>query len=97
MNISLQAVLKKLLLLFLVITGFYYAKVFLMPLCFGGILATLFLPFCSWLQQMYDITCLQNAHPGGDGLVLYPYLVGQKNCVPALFYHFVAVSLVPPL
>lgn len=51
MTINLNTPLKKLLLLFLVVLGLYYAKVFLMPLCFGGILATLFLPFCNWLQQ----------------------------------------------
>jgi predicted PurR-regulated permease PerM len=44
-------VIKKLLLLFLVFAGLYYAKVFLMPLCIGGVLATLFLPFCNWMEK----------------------------------------------
>lgn len=51
MTITLNSVIKKLLLLFLVIAGLYYAKVFLMPLCFGGILATLFLPMSNWLER----------------------------------------------
>lgn len=45
------AAVKKMLLLFLVFAGVYYAKVFLMPLCIGGILATLFLPFCNWMEK----------------------------------------------
>lgn len=51
MSISLTSVIKKLLLLFLVIVGLVYVKVFLMPLTIGGILATLFLPFCHWLEK----------------------------------------------
>lgn len=51
MTISINAVIKKLLLLFLVIAGLYIGKVFLMPLCLGGILATLFLPLSNWLQN----------------------------------------------
>lgn len=51
MTTSLTAVIKKLLVLFLVISGLYFAKNFLMPLCIGGILATLFLPFCNWLEK----------------------------------------------
>ena len=51
MTITSTSIIKKLLLLFLIIAGLYYAKVFLMPLCIGGILATLFLPFCNWLQK----------------------------------------------
>lgn len=50
MNLSITAVIKKILLLFLIITSLIYAKVFLMPLTIGGILATLFLPFCHWLE-----------------------------------------------
>lgn len=46
-----SVVLKKLLLLFLVIAGIYFAKDFLMPLAIGGILATLFLPFCNWMER----------------------------------------------
>ncbi len=64
MTITLTTIIKKLLLLFLVIAGLYFAKVFLMPLCFGAILATLFLPFCNWLQRkkipkfLAVVTCL---------------------------------------
>lgn len=42
--------LQKLALVFLIILGLYFAKDFLIPLCIGGILATLFLPFCNWMQ-----------------------------------------------
>ena len=42
---------KKLLLVFLVIAGLYFAQEFLIPLCIGGILATMFLPFCNWMQR----------------------------------------------
>jgi predicted PurR-regulated permease PerM len=51
MTLSATSVIKKLLLLFLVIAGAYYAKEFLMPLTIGGILATLFLPFSQWLER----------------------------------------------
>lgn len=51
MTTSLTSVIKKLLVLFLVFSGFYFAKDFLMPLCVGGILATLFLPFCNWMEK----------------------------------------------
>lgn len=43
-------ILKKLLLLFLVISGLYFAKAFLMPVAIGGIIAMLFLPFCKWME-----------------------------------------------
>jgi predicted PurR-regulated permease PerM len=45
------SIIKKLTLLFLVVGGLIFAKPFLMPLCIGGILATLFLPFCNWMEQ----------------------------------------------
>ena len=51
MTTSSISIIKKILLLFLVVAGLYYAKVFLMPLCIGGILGTLFLPFCNWMQK----------------------------------------------
>lgn len=51
MTTSTTSVIKKLILFFLIIIGLYYAKIFLMPLCIGGILATLFLPFCNWLEE----------------------------------------------
>lgn len=51
MTVSLSSVIKKLLLLFLIFAGLYFAKKFLIPLCIGGILATLFLPFCNWMER----------------------------------------------
>jgi predicted PurR-regulated permease PerM len=51
MTTTNAAVIKNLLLLFLIFAGLYYAKEFLMPLSIGGILATLFLPFSKWLEQ----------------------------------------------
>lgn len=51
MSLSLQLVIKKLLLIFLIFGGLYFAKDFLMPMCIGGILATLFLPFSNWLER----------------------------------------------
>lgn len=51
MTTSLSSVIKKLLVVFLLITGIYFAKDFLMPLCIGGILAALFLPFCNWMEK----------------------------------------------
>lgn len=51
MTITINSVIKKLLLLFLIIAGLYFGKVFLMPLCFGAVLATLFLPLSNWLQH----------------------------------------------
>ena len=51
MTTSLSSVIKKLLLIFLIFAGLYCAKDFLIPLCIGGILATLFLPFCNWMEK----------------------------------------------
>src|SRR6478672_1322985 len=51
MKVSLSEVIKKIILAFLVCAGLYFAKDFLMPLFIGGILATLFLPFCNWLER----------------------------------------------
>ncbi|WP_395047698.1 AI-2E family transporter [Flavobacterium sp.] len=51
MTTSLSSVIKKLLVLFLVFSGLYFAQEFLIPLCIGGILATLFLPFCNWMEN----------------------------------------------
>lgn len=42
---------KKLLLFFLVFAGLYYTKAFLIPLSIAGILVTLFLPFCHWMER----------------------------------------------
>ena len=51
MTITSTSFIKKLLLLFLVVAGMYYARVFLIPLSIAGILATLFLPFCTWMEK----------------------------------------------
>ncbi|WP_395057660.1 AI-2E family transporter [Flavobacterium sp.] len=51
MTTSLSLVIKKILLLFLVFSGLYFAQEFLIPLCIGAILATLFLPFCNWMEK----------------------------------------------
>lgn len=51
MTTTSTSMIKKILLLILIVAGLYYAKVFLMPLCIGGIVATLFLPFCKWMQK----------------------------------------------
>ncbi len=51
MTTSLSTVIKKLIIIFLVVLGLYYAQEFLIPLCIGGILATLFLPFCNWMER----------------------------------------------
>jgi len=50
MIITSSSIIKKLLLVFLIIAGLFFAKSFLIPLCIAGILATLFLPFCKWLE-----------------------------------------------
>ncbi len=51
MTLQSTSVLKKLLILFLTFGGLYYAKEFLMPIVIGGILVTLFLPFCRWMER----------------------------------------------
>lgn len=51
MIISTSSLVKKLLVLFLAIAGLYFAKGFFIPLCIAGILATLFLPLCKWLEK----------------------------------------------
>ncbi len=52
MTINLNSILKKLLVLVLTVAVLILAKGFLMPLVIGGILATLFLPFCSWMERI---------------------------------------------
>ena len=44
------SIIKKLLILFLVFAGLYYAKDFLMSLTIGAVIATFFLPFCKWME-----------------------------------------------
>jgi predicted PurR-regulated permease PerM len=51
MTITTASTLKKLLILFLVCAGLYFAKAFLIPLSIGAILATLFLPFSRWMEE----------------------------------------------
>ncbi|MCZ8196303.1 MAG: AI-2E family transporter [Flavobacterium sp.] len=51
MTTNSTSFLQKTALLFLIIFGLYIAKDFLIPLCIGGILATLFLPFCNWMES----------------------------------------------
>jgi predicted PurR-regulated permease PerM len=51
MTITTSSIIKKLLVLFLVFAGLHYAKEFLMPLAIGAVLATLFLPFCKWMEE----------------------------------------------
>jgi predicted PurR-regulated permease PerM len=47
---SLQRAVYFLLLAFLIIAALYYAKPFLVPVCFAGLLAMLFLPLSNWFQ-----------------------------------------------
>ena len=47
----LQKPVYVLFFLFLAIAGLYFAKPFLVPLCFGGLLSMLFLPVSLWLQK----------------------------------------------
>lgn len=51
MNFTATSVIKKLLILFLIFSGLYFAKVFLMPIAIGGVIATLFLPYCKWMEK----------------------------------------------
>jgi predicted PurR-regulated permease PerM len=48
---ALQKVVLFLLLSFLIVAAIYYAKPFLVPLCFGGLLAMLFLPLSRWFEN----------------------------------------------
>jgi predicted PurR-regulated permease PerM len=48
---ALQKVVLFLLLGFLIVAAIYYAKPFLVPLCFGGLLAMLFLPLSRWFEN----------------------------------------------
>lgn len=50
MTTSATLIIKKLLILFLISAGLYYAKDFLIPLTIGGVLATLFLPVCKGME-----------------------------------------------
>jgi len=48
---SLQRAVYFLLAFFLIIAALYYAKPFLVPLCFGGLLAMLFVPLSRWFES----------------------------------------------
>lgn len=48
---ALQKPVYVLFFLFLIIAGIYFARPFLVPLCFGGLLSMLFLPASRWLQK----------------------------------------------
>ncbi len=50
LKLNATAIIKKILFLFLVIAGLYYAKAFLMPLAIGTLIATLFLPLCKQME-----------------------------------------------
>jgi len=45
------AAIKKLILLFLIVAGLYFAKKLLIPLSISAVLATLLLPFCKWMER----------------------------------------------
>ncbi len=51
MTPSGNSILKKLLLVFLILAGLYFAENFLMPLSIAGLLSMLFLPFCKWMER----------------------------------------------
>jgi predicted PurR-regulated permease PerM len=51
MSITAEAIIKRLLLLFLVIAGLHFAQQFLIPLAIAAILATLFLPLSQLLEN----------------------------------------------
>ena len=48
---TLQKIVYVLAFGFLVIAGLYYTKQFLVPVCFGGLLAMLFLPLSRWFER----------------------------------------------
>ena len=51
MDLSSATLFRKTLLAILIVTVLYFGQEFLMPLAIGGILSTLFLPFCSWMVK----------------------------------------------
>lgn len=62
MTYDSTSVIKKLILLFLVFAGLYFAKEFLIPFSIGTLLATLFLPFCKWMEG-------KKIHRGGAAFI----------------------------
>ena len=51
MTITNSSIIKKLVLIFLVVSGLYFAKELLMPLFVAAVIATFFLPLCKWLES----------------------------------------------
>jgi len=51
MSINGLSIIKKIVFVFLIIAGLIIAKTFLIPLAIGGVLATLFLPLCRFLEK----------------------------------------------
>ena len=51
MKTTATSIIKKLLLIILIISSLYFAKEFLIPLSIGAVIATLFLPFCRWIEN----------------------------------------------
>ena len=50
LTLDVSVVIKKLFLIFLIVSGLYFGKEFLMPISIGGVIATLFVPFCKWME-----------------------------------------------
>ena len=50
-NFTLQRAVHLLLLFFLVVAGLWFAKPFLVPLCFAALLSMLFLPLSRWFER----------------------------------------------
>jgi predicted PurR-regulated permease PerM len=81
MDITATSIIKKLLVLFLVFSGLYFAREFLMPLAIGGVLAALFLPMTQWLERkkvpslLAALACLLSLF---TGMVLVGYLIAWQ-------------------
>lgn len=77
MTISSSSILQKLLVLFLVIVGLYYARDFLMPLAIAAVIATLFLPLCKWMEA-------KKAPRGLAALICLLVLLSAVGCIGIL-------------
>lgn len=51
MTVSSTTLIKKIVLVFLVFLGLYFAKSLFNAPAIGAVLATLFLPFCKWMES----------------------------------------------
>jgi predicted PurR-regulated permease PerM len=86
------SLIKTLLILFLVVAGLYYARFFLMPFAIGGVLATLFLPICQWLERkkwpkgLAILACLLVLLTviSGIGLVIAWQIIGLSEDFPVI-------------